>query len=50
MEGGAELAPDVMDMAGDKDVDGMGEIHAEKLILFSNGKEQLRAWIDSDVS
>ena len=50
VEGGAEPMLDTIDMAGNEDVEGTGEICTEeKSILSSRGREQLRAWMVSNV-
>ena len=49
VEGRAELKLNVADMVGDDDVEGMGEILTEKSILSSRDREQLMAWMHSDV-
>ena len=50
MESGVELKPNTGDMAGDKDMNGTGEICVEKLILSSRSREWLRAQMVSNVS
>ena len=49
-EGGAELTLDAIDMVGNEAVHRTGEIHAEKSILFSRGREWSRVQIVSDFS
>ena len=49
VEGEAELKLNVADMEGDNDVEGTGEILAEKSILSSRDREWSRAQILSNV-
>ena len=49
VEGEAEQMLNVIDMVGDKMVDGTGEIHAEKLILSRSSRKQSRAQMVSNV-